>query len=248
MLSVGKGRCSASPQMETSTQDRLADASSVAASSPIVVRSTPFRRATALARQGMSPRQVPTSSSVAWAGKSRNAPSSSSMTALIPPNSALAHATSESDRVTTCGSTSGASSNSTPLVRGGVRMCRIVLPLELGVAAAIIEERRAVLSARRIHFAEDYRMVTALVQTEAAALDDRQDVVENRVACRRPAEADSLEPVDIHDREAAGDLLLSRRQYVHDESRCVDQRLVHRSGLFDADENEWGIETQRREG
>src|SRR5450830_27574 len=247
MLLSGNGRRSASAHTEKSTDVRLADASSRAKSRPIVVMSTPDRRASSLARQGMSPSPVPTSSSVASRGTSFNASLTSSRAELIPPNRALARATSASERVTIRGSTSGESSISTPLLRGGVSMSRTALMLQLCVTAAVVEERRPALHARRFHFAEDDSVVASIVQGEPAALQHPEHVVENRVSIRRPREADAFEPVYVGDRKAAGDLLLSGRQNVDGESRRRSERLVRRGGLLDADEDKRRLQAHRAE-
>ena len=162
MLPSANGRRRASPQTASLTEFLLATASSHAASRPIVLRSRPRSLAIARARHGMSPRPVPTSSSVASRPSAPRASSISSIAALIPPNSALARATSASERVTIAGSTSGESSISTPLLRGGVKRSSISV-LQLRVPAAIIEERSPCLRAGRFHFADDDRMVATIV-------------------------------------------------------------------------------------
>src|SRR6266404_2056563 len=210
-----------------STERLLADASSAAASRPIVVSSTPLRRASSFARQGMSPSPVPTSSSVASRGTSLTASVNSSSAELIPPNSVFARATSASERLTMFGSISGESRNSKPLFRGGVRMSRSVSMLQLCVTAAVIEQRRPTLHSGCFHLAEDDCVVSTIVQRGPAALDHSKHVVENRVSTRRPGKADALEPVDVDDRKAASDLLLFGRQNVDGESSRFCQRVVH---------------------
>src|SRR5439155_8294667 len=172
---------------------------------------------------------------------------SSSMAELTPPNSALARATSQSERVTSCGSTSGESRISMPLFRRGVSKSRTVLVLELGVAAAVVEQRRAVLNAGRFHLTDDNCVISTVVQRDAPTLDEAQDVVENSVPTRRPGEADSLEPFDVDDRKAAGNLLLPGGENVDDESGSGSQRFVDRRTVLDANEHEWRVEAERAE-
>src|SRR5450759_1136650 len=143
----------------------------------------------------MSPSPVPTSSSVASRGTSFNASLTSSRAELIPPNRALARATSASERVTIRGSTSGESSISTPLLRGGVSMSRTALMLQLCVTAAVVEERRPALHACRFHFAKDDSVVASIVQGEPAALQHPEYVVENRVSIRRRTRGAGVPPV-----------------------------------------------------
>src|SRR2546430_2637473 len=145
----------------------------------------------------MSPRPVPTSSNVALRGRILRTSLISSITALVPPKSAFALATSASDRVTMPGSTSGKSSISTPLFRGGVSRRRTSSALELRVAAAIVEQRRSILGARRFDFAKDDRMIAPIAHRDAVALDHSKHVIQNCVAVLGPAESHAVEALDV---------------------------------------------------
>src|SRR3954468_18665954 len=246
MLASAKGRCKASAQTERLSDSQLANASSGAASRPMVVSSMPRSCATARARLGISPSPVPTSRSVALDGKLWSAARISLSADLSPPNSELARFTSASDRVTIAGSTSGESSISTPRRRGGVSRSRTSV-LQLSVPAAIVEERSSDFGAGGFHFTEDDRVIPAVICGEAIAFQHCQHIVENRVAPRRARDAHTLEPVDVHDRKPACELLLFRRQNVHDKTFRRRQRLVSRRQLLDGDENEWRVEANGAE-
>src|SRR5687767_3989563 len=195
----------------------------------------------------MSPAPVPTSSSVALGPRSGSTSATSASTARAPPKSVFASATSARERVTSAGSTSGPSRISTPRRRAGVRRAA-TLPLELRVAAAVVEQRRQRPRARRLGLAHEDRVVPALVLPHPPALDGREHVVEQGDAGLPALEADPFEPVGVAPGEAARERLLAGGEDVDGEvwgraEHRVDARLV-----VDADEDERGREAERAEG
>src|ERR1700686_2980383 len=86
--------------------------------------------------------------------------------------------------------------------------------LQLCVTTTVVDERRSPLYTRRFNLAEDNRVIAAVVDLHATALDHSKDIVENRVSVRGHCETDTLEAVYVDDREAPCDLFLFGRKNV----------------------------------
>src|ERR1700722_17873710 len=237
MLASANGSAKALPTIDSSVWGRLAIAAHSAASRPTVSRTTPGRRVAARARAGMSPSPVPTSSKVTWRGSSGSMSVISRTTASAPPKSALASATSRSERRPRCGSRSGASRTST-LSR------RRPSTLELCVPTSVVEQWSARVHFRVLDFADKHGVIAAGHHGRLAAFQVRHNVLEDGSARRTADVADAVESVQLRRREPPGQRFLVGRQHVHGEVLLLTQDWVHRRIGVDAYENERRCEAE----
>src|SRR5689334_19285994 len=203
-----KGRARASAQTMCEVCPRATDSSGQETSTPIVARLVPVAAAADIPCRGISAKPVPTSSSVASEPSAGRIRRSSATAARKPPSQRFERVMSPVERVRTPASTAGSSRISMPLRRAGVSTSA----LELGVSAAIVEQRTTVPRLGAIHLRDEDGMVATVVMRDETELEMGQRLVEKDGAALAARVGDAVEPLVVLVGEAARIRFLVGRQ------------------------------------